>query len=123
MARVRKGDAAAFQVLLKRYEQRVRGRLLQLVKDEATASDLLQEVFLRIWTKAPNNGKAGVRWQAGSSGLCGARLTRIDCLSPVVLGQRYGIAASERAPSCVKYEVTGSDLERELVLAEGVDIA
>ena len=46
------GDAAAFDTLFDRYEPQVRRRLVRVVRDESTADDLLQEVFLRLWTRA-----------------------------------------------------------------------
>ena len=46
------GDTAAFDTLFDRYEESVRRRLVSVVKDATTAEDLLQEVFLRLWTRA-----------------------------------------------------------------------
>ena len=46
------GDAAAFDTLFDRYEPQVRRRLIRVVRDESAADDLLQEVFLRVWTRA-----------------------------------------------------------------------
>ena len=45
------GDAAAFDMLLERHETSVRRCLLRIVNDDA-AEDLLQEVFLRLWTRS-----------------------------------------------------------------------
>ena len=52
MRRVTAGDARAFEALFERYEAQVRSRLRRIVWDEAAVEDLLQEVFLRLWTKA-----------------------------------------------------------------------
>lgn len=57
------GDEAAFDALFERYGPQVRQRLLRLVRDPSAADDLLQEVFLRLWTRAE-------QWQ-GSGALCG----------------------------------------------------
>ena len=46
------GDADAFDALFDRYAPQVRRRLLRIVRDESVADDLLQEVFLRLWTRA-----------------------------------------------------------------------
>jgi RNA polymerase sigma factor (sigma-70 family) len=46
------GDAAAFDALYERHASAVRRRLVQIVRDEAAADDLVQEVFLRLWTRA-----------------------------------------------------------------------
>jgi len=50
--RVRAGDGAAFDILFERHSPRVRGRVLRIVRDGAAADDLLQDVFLRLWTRA-----------------------------------------------------------------------
>jgi RNA polymerase sigma-70 factor (ECF subfamily) len=50
--RIRKRDTNAFEVLFTRYEGMVRQHLVCTVHDEDTADDLVQEVFLRVWTHA-----------------------------------------------------------------------
>jgi len=50
--RVRSRDAQAFDALFARHSQAVRSRLVRIVRDEAAAEDLLQEVFLRLWTRS-----------------------------------------------------------------------
>ena len=50
--RVRAGDAEAFEAVFKLHAPGVRGRILSEVRDGDTADDLVQEVFLRLWTKA-----------------------------------------------------------------------
>jgi len=52
MKRMRAGDSAAFDVLFERYGLEIRTRLFRIVNDDAAAEDLLQEVFLRLWTRA-----------------------------------------------------------------------
>jgi len=42
---------AAFEVLVTRHQGRVRGFLVRLSKEPATADDLAQETFLRAWSK------------------------------------------------------------------------
>ena len=54
------GDEAAFEALAARYGPAVRRRLLAIVRVEATADDLLQEVLLRLWTR-------GGQWQGKGS--------------------------------------------------------
>lgn len=49
---VLRGDAAAFDELYERHASAVRRRLVQVARDEAAADDLLQETFLRLWTRA-----------------------------------------------------------------------
>jgi RNA polymerase sigma-70 factor (ECF subfamily) len=50
--RVRNGDAAAFELLFVRYREPIRRHLAQIVRDDEAAGDLVQEVFVRVWTRA-----------------------------------------------------------------------
>jgi RNA polymerase sigma-70 factor, ECF subfamily len=52
MERLREGDEDAFEGLLARYREAVYRYLAATVRDGAAAEDLLQEVFLRLWTRA-----------------------------------------------------------------------
>ena len=45
-------EEAACQTLVSRYEERVRRYLMGFVGDRATADDLSQELFLRVWERA-----------------------------------------------------------------------
>ena len=45
------GDAAAFEALLERYRVQIRRHLLRYTHDDVAAQDLLQEAFLRVWTR------------------------------------------------------------------------
>ncbi len=51
LGRIGERDAEAFETLLTRYQESVRGHLLRTVRDPNTAEDLTQEVFLRVWTR------------------------------------------------------------------------
>lgn len=59
---------AAFEILYARYNGVLRRHLQQINHDDAAAEDLLQEVFLRVWTKAE---------QWSGQGTCRAWLFRI----------------------------------------------
>ena len=50
--RVNQRDTRSFEQLFRRYEEGIRRHLQQIVRDEAAADDLLQEVFLRLWDSA-----------------------------------------------------------------------
>ena len=50
--RVREGDGIAFEALSASYRESVRRLVLHTVRDEDAADDLVQEVFLRLWTHA-----------------------------------------------------------------------
>ena len=49
MLRVRDGDAASFEVLLRRYRLPLVGYFRRMVRDQGLAEDLAQEVFLRVY--------------------------------------------------------------------------
>ena len=47
-----KRDATAFETLFARHSMSVRQHILSIVRAESAAEDLVQEVFLRVWTRA-----------------------------------------------------------------------
>ncbi len=47
-----KRDATAFETLFARHSASVRQHILSIVQVESAAEDLVQEVFLRVWTRA-----------------------------------------------------------------------
>lgn len=49
LCQLRSGDMQAFDILYYRYSQIIYANILKFLKDETTAEDLLQDVFLRIW--------------------------------------------------------------------------
>ena len=49
MLRVSQGDAESFEVLLQRHRSPVFSYLTRMVRDQALAEDLCQEVFLRVY--------------------------------------------------------------------------
>jgi RNA polymerase sigma-70 factor (ECF subfamily) len=53
MQRVAQGDRAAFSLLYDRFSTPLYSLALKMLADDAEARDLLQEVFLSVWTKAP----------------------------------------------------------------------
>jgi RNA polymerase sigma-70 factor (ECF subfamily) len=52
IARIADGDRLAMQVLFARHQVRVYRFVLRLVRNEATAEDLISEVFLDVWRQA-----------------------------------------------------------------------
>jgi RNA polymerase sigma-70 factor, ECF subfamily len=59
---VQNQQAWAFDVLFERHAGAIRRHLLYIVRDEQAAEDLLQEVFLRVWTRAEQwNGQGAFR--------------------------------------------------------------
>ena len=45
-------DAVAFETLFARYQEPVRQHIARIVRDENATEDLVQETFLRVWTRA-----------------------------------------------------------------------
>ena len=60
IGRIRQGDEAAFEQLAGRHASLLRRHLVSMVHDRAAAEDLLQEVLLRLWTRAE-------QWQGSGS--------------------------------------------------------
>ena len=52
IGRIANGDRLAMQVLFARYHVRVFRFVVRLVRDEATAEDVISEVFLDVWRQA-----------------------------------------------------------------------
>jgi RNA polymerase sigma-70 factor (ECF subfamily) len=52
MRRVQTRDEAAFEALFARYETAILRHVARTVRDPKAAEDLVQEVFLRVWTRA-----------------------------------------------------------------------
>lgn len=59
MARVQAGEPDAFEPLVRRYQKRLFGYFLNLVEDPATAADLAQETFVRVYRAAPRYRESG----------------------------------------------------------------
>ncbi|HEY0256102.1 MAG TPA: sigma-70 family RNA polymerase sigma factor, partial [Candidatus Methylacidiphilales bacterium] len=53
MQRVAQGDRSAFAALYDRFSTPLYSLALKMLANEAEAQDLLQEVFLSLWNKAP----------------------------------------------------------------------
>jgi RNA polymerase sigma-70 factor (ECF subfamily) len=61
IGRIANGDRLAMQVLFARHHVRVFRFVLRLVREEATAEDLISEVFLDVWRQAGRfEGRAAV---------------------------------------------------------------
>lgn len=54
IARTAKGDAAAFTALVTRHRARLMAQMMRSLGNRAAAEDIVQEVFVRAWTNAPN---------------------------------------------------------------------
>ena len=52
MEQIRERNAPAFESLFERYRHSLLKHILHIVREERAAEDLVQEVFLRVWTSA-----------------------------------------------------------------------
>jgi RNA polymerase sigma-70 factor (ECF subfamily) len=52
MARIGKGDEAAFEILVNRHQTSILSLIYRFIGDRTQAKDLSQEVFLRVWQSA-----------------------------------------------------------------------
>lgn len=97
MERVRGGDPDAFEPLVRRYEKRLFGYFLNLVEDPATAADLAQETFLRVYRASPRYRESG-RFEAWlfriAANLVRSRRRRRDLRAPHVPIEEVPAAAS-----------------------------
>ena len=51
MARVVRRDGEAFEAIFERHAEAVRLHLTNMLRDETATQDVVQEVFLRVWTR------------------------------------------------------------------------
>ena len=77
ISRIAGGDRLAMQVLYARHQVRVYRFVLRLVRNEATAEDLISEVFLDVWRQA---GKFEGRSAASTWMLSIARFKALSAL-------------------------------------------
>jgi RNA polymerase sigma-70 factor (ECF subfamily) len=54
MLKVKKGDVKAFETLVERYQKSLYNFALRMLGSEEDASDMTQEIFLRVYKSAPN---------------------------------------------------------------------
>ena len=59
---IRERNSDAFEILFERYRYVLQKHILRTVRDESASEDLVQEVFLRVWTCAVQwNGRGELR--------------------------------------------------------------
>jgi RNA polymerase sigma-70 factor, ECF subfamily len=115
------GDAAAFDVLVRRWERKIQGAIYRMMRSEEEARDLCQETFLKAF-----RGLGNFRGQAKFSSwlyqialnLCRDRIRRKKGKTWVSLDEIGAAEATPRAPSVLDLVEVG-DLSRRVAAAMG----
>jgi len=115
------GDAAAFDVLVRRWERKIQGAIYRMMRSEEEARDLCQETFLKAF-----RGLGSFRGQAKFSSwlyqialnLCRDRIRRKKGKTWVSLDEIGEAEANPRAPSVLDLVEVG-DLSRRVAAAMG----
>jgi RNA polymerase sigma factor (sigma-70 family) len=113
------GDAEAAAAFVRRFQGRVYGLALTIVRDPATAEDVAQETFVRVWRNAdsfdPRRGRVApwLLTVARNLAIDAARLRRSDPVDPEVLAGRIQLGGSAAAPD----EIDPAPDERERLRA------
>jgi len=115
------GDAAAFDVLVRRWERKIQGAIYRMMRSEEEARDLCQETFLKAF-----RGLGNFRGQAKFSSwlyqialnLCRDRIRRKKGKTWVSLDEIGEAEATPRAPSVLDLVEVG-DLSRRVAAAMG----
>ncbi|HSE95452.1 MAG TPA: sigma-70 family RNA polymerase sigma factor [Methylomirabilota bacterium] len=110
VARLRRGDAGAFEELVIAHQHRIYGVALRMLGDRAAAEDVAQEVFLRV-----HRAIGDFRGEAKLSTWLYAIASRL-CLSRLGAGPRRGATADEEA--LARLADTGADPSDEAERSE-----
>lgn len=89
IARARNGEAAAFEMLMRRYNQRVFRSARSVLRDEAEAEDVVQETFVRAFRHLENFE------ERSSVGTWLSRIAVNEALARWRRSQRFGSLESE----------------------------
>jgi RNA polymerase sigma factor (sigma-70 family) len=111
------GQTAAAAAFIRRYQGRVHGLVITIVRDPGTAEDVAQETFVRAWRNAgtydPRRGRVAT-WLltiARNAAIDAMRARRPEPLDPEILAsrlQRAGGAVDEGAPPDERERVRGA---------------
>ena len=101
VARMVRGDVAAFEVLYDRYAPTVMGLALRVVTDRALAEEVVQETFWRVWRNAASfQGQRGAfaGWLLGITRNLAIDFCRRRSVRPQVLLNDADESSIERVP-------------------------
>jgi RNA polymerase sigma-70 factor (ECF subfamily) len=114
------GEAGAAAAFVRRYQARVYGLVITIVRDPGTAEDVAQETFVRAWRNAgtydPRRGRVAT-WLltiARNAAIDAMRVRRPEPLDPELVAagiQRAGGAVDEGAPPDERERVRGAIAE------------
>ena len=117
------GDADAATAFIRRFQARVYGLVLTIVRDEGTAEDVAQETFMRAWKHAhtydPRRGRVAT-WLltiARNLSIDLVRVKRVEPLDPDVVANKLqqagvvGSPADQAAPPDEREQVRGAIAE------------
>jgi RNA polymerase sigma factor (sigma-70 family) len=120
------GEADAAAAFVRRFQARVYGVVITIVRDRGTAEDVAQEAFVRAWRHAgtydPRRGRVAT-WLltiARNAAIDAMRVRRVEPLDPdVVAGrlQRAGSVPEEREPVRSAIAELPAEQRRALFLA------
>lgn len=100
LRQVQQRDSVAFEVLLKRYQSPLHRHVISTLRDGESAHDIVQEVFLRVWTRAES-------WH--EQGSCRAWLYRIA--TNLALNQLRTLNRRREQPLVMQTATTEDDEE------------
>ena len=109
MMRAAGGDEHAFGELVERYQRRIRGFCRLLLRDEVTAHDLAQEVFLKVWARRAHYRACG-RFKEFL--FCVARNACRSYVRKRALLELFGLADTLEPLQAARFEAT-DDSERD----------
>jgi len=115
LGQVQKGSEAAFEELLRRYQGKVYGLSLRMLRNPQDAEEVLQDVILTVFQKAGTfQGKAAVSsWiYRITMNACLMKLRRRPKVQPIPLEEELGPAMSEEG-MVTEMVVDWSSLPRE----------
>lgn len=123
LQRIAARDTTALAELYDRHHRLLFGLILRILRDRAEAEEILQEVFVRVWTRAASfDSRLGgpLAWFVGVSRNCAIDRLRARRTRAAVDGLPHVAGAADSAPAADIQSPEGAvlDAERRQVVAE-----